>query len=123
MITPSFSIGIEEEYQIIDPKTRELRSYISELLEEGKLTLREQVKAELHPVIKQLADDVTLITARLAKLEAAATSIKPVQTEPSAAGAAGTLNQREQVALTAALSHHPRGKSGLADEIGMAPLV
>ena len=34
--TPSFTIGIEEEYQIIDPQTRELKSYITELLEAGK---------------------------------------------------------------------------------------
>jgi carboxylate-amine ligase len=48
MSRPSFSIGIEEEYQIIDPQTRELKSYITQLLEAGKVTLREQVKAELH---------------------------------------------------------------------------
>ena len=41
--TPSFTIGIEEEYQIIDPQTRELKSYITEMLEAGKMTLREQV--------------------------------------------------------------------------------
>ena len=33
MDTPSFSIGIEEEYQIIDPASGELKSYITELLE------------------------------------------------------------------------------------------
>jgi hypothetical protein len=38
--TPSFSIGIEEEYQIVDPQTRELKSYITELLEAGKITVR-----------------------------------------------------------------------------------
>src|SRR6059036_2899529 len=48
MKAPSLTIGIEEEYQIVDPQTRELRSYITQILEEGKLTLREQVKAELH---------------------------------------------------------------------------
>jgi glutamate---cysteine ligase / carboxylate-amine ligase len=48
MKPPSFSIGIEEEYQIIDPETRELRSYITEILEDGHLLLREQVKPELH---------------------------------------------------------------------------
>ena len=47
MVTPSFSIGIEEEYQIIDPVTGELKSYITQLLEAGKLTMKEQVKAEL----------------------------------------------------------------------------
>ncbi len=51
---PSLSIGIEEEYQIIDPKTRELRSYITEILDEGRLLLREQVKAELHQSIVEI---------------------------------------------------------------------
>jgi len=37
---PTFTIGIEEEYQTIDPETRDLRSHIqAELLEKGKLIL------------------------------------------------------------------------------------
>ena len=56
--TPSFSIGIEEEYQIIDPQTRELKSYITELLEAGKITLREQVKAELHQSIVEVGTKI-----------------------------------------------------------------
>ena len=32
MKAPSLTLGIEEEYQIIDPETRELRSYITEIL-------------------------------------------------------------------------------------------
>ncbi len=55
---PSLSIGIEEEYQIIDPKTRELRSYITQILEEGRLRLREQVKAELHQSIIEIGTTV-----------------------------------------------------------------
>ena len=58
MIKPSFNIGIEEEYQIIDPQTRELRSYITELLEAGKMTLREQVKAELHQSIVEVGTSI-----------------------------------------------------------------
>ena len=30
---PSLTIGIEEEYQIIDPATRELRSFITQFIE------------------------------------------------------------------------------------------
>lgn len=41
-----FTIGIEEEYQIIDPETRELTSYISEMLDKGALVFRDQVKPE-----------------------------------------------------------------------------
>ena len=61
--TPSFSIGIEEEYQIVDPKTRELKSYITEILEAGKMTLREQVKAELHQSIVEVGTTVCLTPA------------------------------------------------------------
>ena len=56
--TPSFTIGIEEEYQIIDPKTLELKSYITEMLEAGKMTLREQVKAELHQSIVEVGTTI-----------------------------------------------------------------
>ena len=34
---PSLTIGIEEEYQTIDPQTRDLRSHIdTEIISEGK---------------------------------------------------------------------------------------
>lgn len=42
-----FTVGIEEEYQIIDPESRGLRSYVSQILEEGRLILREQLKPEM----------------------------------------------------------------------------
>lgn len=38
---PSLTIGIEEEYQVVDPKTGELRSYITQILEEDHRVLRE----------------------------------------------------------------------------------
>src|SRR2546423_275 len=58
MQPPSLTIGIEEEYQIIDPDTRELRSYITQFLEQGKLLLREQVKAELHQSMVEVGTEV-----------------------------------------------------------------
>jgi len=42
-----FTLGIEEEFQIVDPVTKELRSHVSEILEEGKLLLGEQIKPEM----------------------------------------------------------------------------
>jgi len=42
-----FTLGIEEEFQIVDPHTRELRSHVSEILEAGKMMLGEQVKPEM----------------------------------------------------------------------------
>lgn len=40
------TLGVEEEYQIIDPTTRELTSYISEFLDKGKMVFRDQIKPE-----------------------------------------------------------------------------
>src|SRR5580700_9088202 len=46
---PSLSIGIEEEYQTIDPESRDLRSHIGlEMIEKGKAVLVERVKPEMH---------------------------------------------------------------------------
>ncbi len=42
-----FTLGIEEEFQIVDPVTRELKSHVSEILEEGKLLLGEKIKPEM----------------------------------------------------------------------------
>jgi carboxylate-amine ligase len=42
-----FTLGIEEEFQIVDPETRELRSHVAEILEEGKLLLGEKIKPEM----------------------------------------------------------------------------
>jgi glutamate---cysteine ligase / carboxylate-amine ligase len=55
---PSLTLGIEEEYQIIDPQTRELRSYITQILDEGRLILREQVKPELHQSMVEIGSTV-----------------------------------------------------------------
>ncbi len=47
MTLPELTLGIEEEYQIIDPQSRELRSYIQEFLEQGRVILKDQIKPEL----------------------------------------------------------------------------
>src|SRR3954451_25398284 len=58
MKSPTLTIGIEEEYQIIDPQTRELKSYITQILEDSKLLLSEQVKAELHQSMVEVGTEV-----------------------------------------------------------------
>jgi len=35
-----FTLGLEEELQIIDPETRELRSHIQQILADGKIVLK-----------------------------------------------------------------------------------
>ena len=52
------TIGIEEEYQIIDPASRDLRSYITQFLEGGRMTLRELIKPELHQSMVELGTPV-----------------------------------------------------------------
>lgn len=54
-----FTIGIEEEYQTIDPETRELRSHVStEILEQGRRILSERVKPELHQSVVEVGTGV-----------------------------------------------------------------
>ena len=42
-----FTIGIEEEFQIVDPETRELKSHVSEMMEEGTRLVGEKIKPEM----------------------------------------------------------------------------
>ena len=56
---PSLTIGIEEEYQIIDPETRELRSFITQFLEGDKVVMVERdLKPELHQSMVELGTPV-----------------------------------------------------------------
>ncbi len=57
MKPPSLTLGIEEEYQIIDPETRELRSYITEILSGDHMVLGE-VKPELHQSMVEIGTRV-----------------------------------------------------------------
>ena len=52
---PSLTIGIEEEYQIIDPETRELRSFITQFIENDRVIMVErEIKPELHQSMVEL---------------------------------------------------------------------
>jgi len=56
---PSFTLGIEEEYQTIDPITRDLRSHIqSEIIPKGKLRIQERIKAEMHQSVVEVGTGV-----------------------------------------------------------------
>jgi len=56
---PSLSIGIEEEYQTIDPETRDLRSHIhAQIVEKGKTILAERVKPEMHQSVVEIGTGV-----------------------------------------------------------------
>ena len=58
-----FTLGIEEEFQIVDPKTRELRSHIEQILAYEKMLLKEHVKAEMHQSMVELGTEICADTA------------------------------------------------------------
>ena len=62
----TFTLGIEEEFAIVDPKTRELRSHIQEILEGGKVMLKEQIKPEMHQSVVELGTEIcqSIVDAR-----------------------------------------------------------
>jgi carboxylate-amine ligase len=56
---PTFTLGVEEEYQTIDPETRDLRSHIdSEIISKGKMLLKEAVKAEMHQSVVEVGTGI-----------------------------------------------------------------
>jgi carboxylate-amine ligase len=62
----AFTIGVEEEFQIVDPETWELRSHVSELLNASGHSLGDQMKRELHQSIVEVG---TKICANVTELE------------------------------------------------------
>jgi len=53
-IMHTFTIGIEEEYQIIDAQSRDLISHVSKIIESGKTSLEEHLKHEMHESIVEM---------------------------------------------------------------------
>jgi len=55
---PSFTLGIEEEFQIIDPQSRELKSHIQEMFAEGASRLKDQIKKEMHQSVVEVGTNI-----------------------------------------------------------------
>ena len=53
-----FTLGIEEEFQIIDPKTRELRSAVSEMVEASQHVSTIELMSELHQSTVEVATPI-----------------------------------------------------------------
>jgi carboxylate-amine ligase len=54
----AFTIGVEEEFQIVDPKTWELRSHVSQLLSASAPSLGDQIRPELHQSIVEVGTKI-----------------------------------------------------------------
>src|ERR1035438_10235696 len=73
-LRPSLTLGIEEEYQTVDPETRDLRSHIhAEILQKGKLILAERVKPEMHQSVVEIG------TGICANIEEAKAEVKMIR--------------------------------------------
>lgn len=64
---PDFTIGIEEEFMIVDPKTGELRSSIQQIYEDGILTLKEKIKPEMHMSVVEIGTQICQTTTEAKK--------------------------------------------------------
>ncbi|MBC8145749.1 MAG: carboxylate-amine ligase [bacterium] len=74
--TPSFTLGIEEEYMVIDPETRELKSHLEfELLSQGKAVLEEKVKPEMHGSMLEIG---TSVCANIGELDSELRKIRSI---------------------------------------------
>jgi glutamate---cysteine ligase / carboxylate-amine ligase len=54
----NFTLGIEEEYMVIDPETRELKSHEQKIVIEGQKVIRDKVKAEMHQAVVEVGTDI-----------------------------------------------------------------
>ena len=53
-----FTVGIEEEFQIIDPESRDLRSSVTEILAQGSPVLKEQIKKEMFQAMVEVGTEI-----------------------------------------------------------------
>ncbi len=53
-----FTIGVEEEYMVIDPLTRELKSHEQKIVHEGQKVIKDKVKAEMHQAVVEVGTDI-----------------------------------------------------------------
>lgn len=53
-----FTVGIEEEFQIVDPVTRDLRSSVTEILDTGQHVLGDQLKKEMFQAMVEVGTTI-----------------------------------------------------------------
>lgn len=53
-----FTLGVEEEYMVMDPATGELKSHEQRIVQEGQKIIKDKVKAEMHQAVVEVGTDV-----------------------------------------------------------------
>src|SRR5690349_17371208 len=54
----SFTLGVEEEYMVLDPVTYELKSHEQKIVHEGQKVIKGKVKAEMHQAVVEVGTDI-----------------------------------------------------------------
>ncbi|PUZ22848.1 carboxylate-amine ligase [Chitinophaga parva] len=78
-MSKNFTLGIEEEYMVLDPTTRELRSHEQSIVEQAHKVIKDQVKAEMHQAVVEVGtricynidealQDITLLRQTIAQI-------------------------------------------------------
>lgn len=87
-----FTLGVEEEYQVIDPETRELISHEQKIVEIADAMLQGQVKAEMHQAVVEVG---TVICKDIKEVRTQVTHLRKTISE-----VAGSLGHRIAAAGT-----------------------
>jgi glutamate---cysteine ligase / carboxylate-amine ligase len=53
-----FTLGVEEEYMVMDPATGELKSHEQKIVQEGQKIIKDKVKAEMHQAVVEVGTDI-----------------------------------------------------------------
>ena len=92
-----FTLGVEEEYMVVDPVTRELTSHDQKIVELAAHVINDSVKAEMHQAVVEvgtgICKDVTQAHQEISNLRKVVSEI------------VGTLNLRIGAAGTHPFSH------------------
>jgi carboxylate-amine ligase len=104
MTLPAFTLGIEEEFQVVDPETRALKSHISQMFAAGEAKMPEQIQRELHQSVIEIGSRVcrNIQDVRREVTETRTTLCRIAREHGLRIGAAGThpFTHWEEVATT-----------------------
>jgi len=53
-----FTIGVEEEYMVLDPSTKELKSHQQTIVNEGQKLFKDKIKAEMHQAVVEVGTGI-----------------------------------------------------------------
>jgi glutamate---cysteine ligase / carboxylate-amine ligase len=54
----TFTLGVEEEYMVMDPQSKELKSHEQKIVQEGQKMIKDKVKAEMHQAVVEVGTDI-----------------------------------------------------------------